>query len=911
MNEPLEEWRRQIDVHLRQAGVPVSLPDLGKAVKRPAGVALTRKLGQVLDGDRRFVLEGSGDSITVRSSEAQSTSGGGKKPGSKKSAARERLYERYKETASAFWETLCGDTALRLRCRDQGVFDEQYRAWKRQMEAQGVRYIGSPGGILHYLSRLGHLRPSSHRDVLFFVGDGMGAEEVVREVLRNREDTENDRGGIVILPREVKLHVKEDGTYKVTPPGVSVRQEFVVENLSGAPVQLFDVILTGKARGDAVTLINAPGGSGAPVELFDVILTGKARGDAFTLINAPGGDAGARVVNHGGKVRVSLDCLPVNFGTLRALVSFHFRSATNATFAIGRFVTVRCGNADVEDLVKPTAPYQKKRFLARKHGPVEEGQKPQGDSSKKFKINLATFHVPQVRLRGGPAKDLEEEVTVALGPMFDSRASRLDFKTAASEKGFTVGLQDGSLEEEGFAVGLHVGSLKAAVRDKFLNPADILPAGLRGGVGLQDGSLEEEVIKCQQAWPDNAFPRAYPQLMHHLLHVEELKMQVDIQQFDMPSSPLIKNSNYIALHVPGLAESRPSVLRGDQVLVSRPGGGGKKWSGYAHRIEQDQVLLKFRRTPLWPMHLDLDKTSDPEFPREILFPPSIVREDPPRSFVPVMTTVKGMEVRRIVAGRVTHVPYVLFGPPGTGKTTTLVETILQLAKTSPPSFRILVMAPTNTASDIFVVSEDVKKYCNFDRESNAFPMLPVEKLKTFKVLVATTCTAAKLFNAGFERGDFAMMCIDECGNDVEPGVMAPIQCLLASGQQRVLVMAPIECLLASGQQLVLAGDPRQLGPVVRSPFASLHGLSTSLLERVVKRSAAAGPRGDPRQLGPVVRSPFASLHGLSTSLLERVMDFPIYALSPDGKYDPRVLTMLVKNYRSHPHIIAVPNERFT
>ena len=56
--------------------------------------------------------------------------------------------------------------------------------------------------------------------------------------------------------------------------------------------------------------------------------------------------------------------------------------------------------------------------------------------------------------------------------------------------------------------------------------------------------------------------------------------------------------------------------------------------------------------------------------------------------------------------------------------------------------------------------------------------------------------------------------------------------------------------------------------------------------------------GDPRQLGPVVRSPFASLHGLSTSLLERVMEFPIYSkISPDGKYDPRVLTMLVKNYR--------------
>ena len=32
---------------------------------------------------------------------------------------------------------------------------------------------------------------------------------------------------------------------------------------------------------------------------------------------------------------------------------------------------VRCGNADVEDLVKATAPYQKKRFVARKYGPVE------------------------------------------------------------------------------------------------------------------------------------------------------------------------------------------------------------------------------------------------------------------------------------------------------------------------------------------------------------------------------------------------------------------------------------------------------------------------------------------------------------------------------------------------------------
>ena len=42
-------------------------------------------------------------------------------------------------------------------------------------------------------------------------------------------------------------------------------------------------------------------------------------------------------------------------------------------------------------------------------------------------------------------------------------------------------------------------------------------------------------------------------------------------------------------------------------------------------------------------------------------------------------------------------------------------------------------------------------------------------------------------------------------------------------------------ILPPNGQLVLAGDPQQLGPVVRSPIAIKSGLQKSLLERLMAR----------------------------------------------------------------------------
>ena len=64
--------------------------------------------------------------------------------------------------------------------------------------------------------------------------------------------------------------------------------------------------------------------------------------------------------------------------------------------------------------------------------------------------------------------------------------------------------------------------------------------------------------------------------------------------------------------------------------------------------------------------------------------------------------------------------------------------------------------------------------------------------------------------------------------------------------------------------------------------------------------------GDPKQLGPTVRSSCASSNGLSLSLQERLMGLSLY--QEDSNYC--VITKLLDNYRSHSALLSVPSQLF-
>uniref|UniRef100_A0AAY4B9F2 RNA helicase n=1 Tax=Denticeps clupeoides TaxID=299321 RepID=A0AAY4B9F2_9TELE len=392
-----------------------------------------------------------------------------------------------------------------------------------------------------------------------------------------------------------------------------------------------------------------------------------------------------------------------------------------------------------------------------------------------------------------------------------------------------------------------------------------------------------------------------------LLHLEEVQMHVDIKRYDMEDVPMERdprNKRFLLLHVPGVAENRPSVLRGDHIWVTkwkeRHLNPVPKYKGFVHRVELDPVLLhssrlldgfidkmKFNveftvnRLPMRLQHRAVQLAVRHNL-QEVLFP-TVSKVLAPISMPSLRLFDMKLErndeqkiaVQNIVAGVSKPAPYLVFGPPGTGKTVTIVEAIKQLERTLT-STHILACAPSNSASDLlcekvlehvdphkvyrlYASSRDPKTIpednCNLVDEDFVFPCKEV--LMEYKILVTTVVTAGRLVSGGLPKNHFSHIFVDEAGHAVEPETIIGVAGLLG----------------AEEGLLVLAGDPKQLGPILRSPFSKRHGLETSLLERLMKHN-------------------------------------PLYQKDGMGKYNSRYVTKLLLNYRSHKDILKIPNELF-
>ncbi|XP_028024047.1 RNA helicase Mov10l1 [Balaenoptera acutorostrata] len=447
-----------------------------------------------------------------------------------------------------------------------------------------------------------------------------------------------------------------------------------------------------------------------------------------------------------------------------------------------------------------------------------------------------------------------------------------------------------------------------------------------------------------------------------LLWLEEIHAEIELKEYNMSGVTLKRNGDLLVLEVPGLAESRPSLYTGDKLILKTQEYSGHviEYIGYVTEIHEEDVTLKlnpefeqaynsepmdveftYNRTTSRRCHFALEQAV--YLGVKVLFPEEIILQSPqvtwnwkhaqdiknhgqptsknrkalkdqtkhtpeeqragaqdtpgpwafatetdglvsgaPKArekefFNPLLNENQKLAVRRILSGDCRPIPYVLFGPPGTGKTVTIIEAVLQVFHALPDS-RILVCAPSNSATDLVClrlhesqalrlgamvrvnatcrfeesITETIRPYCR-DGED-------IWKASRFRVVV-TTCSSAGLFyQIGLRVGHFTHVFVDEAGQASEP------ECLI-----------PLGLVSDVSGQVVLAGDPMQLGPVIKSRLAMAYGLHVSMLERLMSRPAYLRDED---------------------------------AFGACGAYNPLLVTKLVKNYRSHSALLALPSRLF-
>ncbi|KAJ7042792.1 P-loop containing nucleoside triphosphate hydrolase protein [Mycena alexandri] len=271
------------------------------------------------------------------------------------------------------------------------------------------------------------------------------------------------------------------------------------------------------------------------------------------------------------------------------------------------------------------------------------------------------------------------------------------------------------------------------------------------------------------------------------------------------------------------------------------------------------------------------------------------------------------------------IPFLINGPPGTGKTRTTVEAVLQILRFHPQA-SIILCAPSNPATDTLVlrlrtalqphemlrlndpnrtfaeVPLNIRQYCYVENDKYALP--PWDILLRYRVVVCSCLDAGILVDAHCTNNALARLEAEIIGSlhprrQVKEPIMPHWTHLLIDEAAQA---AEPELLIP--MSVVLPGTEGDLSstPSTGLAFGSIRPSVTPQLVLC----------GDPNQLGPTITSDAARDAELDVSLLQRLFDHPVYADYPQTvsalNFKPYI--NLVKNYRSHPAILMPPSALF-
>ena len=434
----------------------------------------------------------------------------------------------------------------------------------------------------------------------------------------------------------------------------------------------------------------------AKVVLQNVILSGSHK-KYFTLVTEPSTSTTAakvRLAADNSQTRVQLKFRPTKkknttstAAAYRVSILFTFLKETTTTtttqsFSILRSMMLRTGDSDMYDALKPQSPYIKKKRKNRRNHPIandpnnmnKEKIHPPPKQEKRSRgggyRGLLPYNIPHDIRQLVEANEMEQTIVSPFSRYIDYNNNNNNNKHATND----------------------------IVSEEKIDDDD-------------DNSINEQ-----------EFGEQYTTFWQAMLWTSELQAYDDIQLFDLENVPLEPStdggggggrSNAVRLYVSGLAEGRPSVLRGDIVICV---WDGQQYLGRVVRCEQLHVVMKFgqafakkkfdfrldrldrvrftfSRTPFRASHAGVMMAPNSMLYQTMLLPTqttfdSIVAKkntiericpeefrwtatlsgssSSSSSFSSSLNKEQKQAVREIVKGSCRPMPYIVFGPPGTG-----------------------------------------------------------------------------------------------------------------------------------------------------------------------------------------------------------------------------------------------------